>query len=569
DGTTKLAHEIEKYASSTGEVVAWVKIPTLSTSTNTDVYMYYGSATTTVQASSTGVWNANYVGVWHLNEDNSSMTIYDSTANAMNGTKVSATDPAAVSTGTIAGAHWWDGSSDTITIPYQNIGSASLSYTLWARRSGSGNEQPLSFMNTLVRIAGSAILYWPNTGVAQFESLYTWTNNVWKHLAITQSGTNCVIYVDGNTLSSTTSCPAIDTTNYSSNKIGSNIYSQQWTGGLDEVHIASTTMTAGWIRTEYNNQSSPSTFYSTSTEEAIATFTQSAYRWFYNVNATSVGAAYAAQDTSTTLASASSTFRLHMTLHVSTTAASPGADIFKLQYSSSTAGGCDAAYSGETYTDVATSTGEIRYHNNSLAPTSSLFTATSGEPGHSTHTTTTQTYEERNTWTVTSSIASGADGIWDFSLVDAAAPPGTTYCFRAVKSDGTLINTSSDTKIPEIKTFIASTFTESAYAWFENVNATSVGALLTTSSPSGGFQNNWYSNWPYRQKFTIDNTKVSGTINLSDFPVLIAATSTPWKFSGYAGGHVGIASGTDILFTSSDGTTKLAHEIEKYASSTG
>ena len=41
DGTTKLAHEIERYDSSTGEVIAWVKIPTLSASATTDIYIYY------------------------------------------------------------------------------------------------------------------------------------------------------------------------------------------------------------------------------------------------------------------------------------------------------------------------------------------------------------------------------------------------------------------------------------------------------------------------------------------------------------------------------------------------
>jgi biopolymer transport protein ExbB len=43
DGVTKLDHEIEKYDPTTGELVAWVEVRSLSGSTNTDIYIYYGN----------------------------------------------------------------------------------------------------------------------------------------------------------------------------------------------------------------------------------------------------------------------------------------------------------------------------------------------------------------------------------------------------------------------------------------------------------------------------------------------------------------------------------------------
>ena len=46
-GSTKLSHEIEKFDSSTGNLVAWVKVPNLSSSTDTILYMYYGPTTYT------------------------------------------------------------------------------------------------------------------------------------------------------------------------------------------------------------------------------------------------------------------------------------------------------------------------------------------------------------------------------------------------------------------------------------------------------------------------------------------------------------------------------------------
>ena len=65
DGTTELDYEMEKFDQSTGEIIAWVKIPTVFGSVNTDIYMYYKGTST----SSSSPWDDNYNLVWHLNQD--------------------------------------------------------------------------------------------------------------------------------------------------------------------------------------------------------------------------------------------------------------------------------------------------------------------------------------------------------------------------------------------------------------------------------------------------------------------------------------------------------------------
>jgi len=78
---------------------------------------------------------------------------------------------------------------------------------------------------------------------------------------------------------------------------------------------------------------------------------------------------------------------------------------------------------------------------------------------------------------------------------------------------------------------------------------------------------NWYdTNWAYRKKITIDHNSVPST--LTNFPVLINTADADWRETSN-GGHVAQSDGGDILFTSSDGITKLAHEIEKYTPITG
>jgi hypothetical protein len=68
-GTSTLRFEIENYNSSTGELLAWVKT-NVSSTTDKTIYMYYGnSAANTDMSTTTGVWDANFVGIWHLDEN--------------------------------------------------------------------------------------------------------------------------------------------------------------------------------------------------------------------------------------------------------------------------------------------------------------------------------------------------------------------------------------------------------------------------------------------------------------------------------------------------------------------
>ncbi|NOQ68274.1 DUF2341 domain-containing protein, partial [Patescibacteria group bacterium] len=70
DGLTKLSHEIEKYDNTAGELIAWVKIPILSSSSDTSIYLYYGDNSAPNQWVTDGsVWDSNYVMVQHMGED--------------------------------------------------------------------------------------------------------------------------------------------------------------------------------------------------------------------------------------------------------------------------------------------------------------------------------------------------------------------------------------------------------------------------------------------------------------------------------------------------------------------
>jgi hypothetical protein len=78
NGTTKLDHEIEQYIAGTGQLVAWIRVPSLSSSIDTDIYMYYGNPSCNNQENTTGVWDSSFKMVQHLDDEPVSLggTIY-------------------------------------------------------------------------------------------------------------------------------------------------------------------------------------------------------------------------------------------------------------------------------------------------------------------------------------------------------------------------------------------------------------------------------------------------------------------------------------------------------------
>ena len=80
-----LDHEIEKWVGATGELVAWVRVPSVNTNmagTDTGIEILYGdSSVTTSTQNPTGVWDSNFVMVQHLQE--TSGTHFDSTGSSL------------------------------------------------------------------------------------------------------------------------------------------------------------------------------------------------------------------------------------------------------------------------------------------------------------------------------------------------------------------------------------------------------------------------------------------------------------------------------------------------------
>ncbi|MFP4489092.1 MAG: DUF2341 domain-containing protein, partial [Bacteroidales bacterium] len=81
DGSA-LDFELQNYNSGTGQYTAWVRIPVLSASSDTEINILYGNPeVTTDQSDQEGVWNSGYTAVWHMEDAG----IEDATRNGNDG----------------------------------------------------------------------------------------------------------------------------------------------------------------------------------------------------------------------------------------------------------------------------------------------------------------------------------------------------------------------------------------------------------------------------------------------------------------------------------------------------
>jgi len=73
---TKLAHEIEGQEISNGHITLWINVPSISSSENTILYMYYNNPNATLQENREETWNSSYKAVYHLKDN-----LHESTSN--------------------------------------------------------------------------------------------------------------------------------------------------------------------------------------------------------------------------------------------------------------------------------------------------------------------------------------------------------------------------------------------------------------------------------------------------------------------------------------------------------
>ena len=280
----RLKREIEDYNSTTGALVAWVKVPSLSSTVDTNIYINFGS-TEESNTNDTDVWDSNYVGVWH-NRDYNANSIKESKTGLISATKTANNEPIQ-NTGKVGPAQYFDGANDSIDT---NIGT--ISYTKSTISFWANFEDKNGVYGNCGIIVGSA--YWSNNnfsitqhsndyqmmftvGTSKYSMFTTAFSNTgtWYYYSYSYDSDQNAwadalkAYINGATKSIGSSLGDTDPLEVSGTnklKISTCAY---FNGLIDEVRISDSLRSSSWVKTEYNNQSSPSTFYSVGSLEDV------------------------------------------------------------------------------------------------------------------------------------------------------------------------------------------------------------------------------------------------------------------------------------------------------------
>jgi concanavalin A-like lectin/glucanase superfamily protein len=281
--TQVLPFEIVSYNGVSGALTAVVRYPSLSHTTDTVFYLVYGSSTVTASlANLTAVW-AGYAGVYHLEDSTDTTQINNSAAGeglAGNGISVNSAS-AMTTTGTLGLGLVSNGTTDRLDLgSYSTINSArALTYSGWVKFNSLSEYALVLGKFDSSQTSGSGITlsgHWTTsdqdwlTAVRTSSSTADTTNafgiqpNVWYHFTYLYSAGSAALYINGVPVKLVHYGPA---TPAAVPTVAADLFAgTSLSGALDELRISTRSYTGDWISTEYNNQSSPSSFASLGAE---------------------------------------------------------------------------------------------------------------------------------------------------------------------------------------------------------------------------------------------------------------------------------------------------------------
>jgi hypothetical protein len=259
DGT-RLPHELAFYDGQTGEIAAWIKVPRLSATADTVLYVYFGNGSVRGRTSRGAVWDSTYRGVYHfmdagLNDSSSFRTELRGPALGR---------PAQARRG-LQAALELAAATDFAMRPADDAQTGPVTLSLWVRRLGD-YAQPGSIGYITRSNSGGGDLVFCSTPAANSMALryggrlYTIAekvNTAWNQVVVARTGGLIRVYFNGRLVRLVT----IDAgTAMGLGGLGDIGGSASFEGEVKEVRWSEAERPAEWLATEYSNQSAPWAF---------------------------------------------------------------------------------------------------------------------------------------------------------------------------------------------------------------------------------------------------------------------------------------------------------------------
>ncbi|MEM9327178.1 MAG: DUF2341 domain-containing protein [Bacteroidota bacterium] len=307
DGTD-LSYEREAYDQVNGTLRAWVKIPSLSATEDTPLYLYYGNCGSLVDPSTTDVWSSGFRSVHHM-DGASGDDVSDASGNSFDLTE---TGSPTAALGVIGNARSFSPSSSQRFMFPENMALINseriVSMSMWINADNLGTTAGLigiaqgsgggvtASSRAAVELGGSGrvlILGRTQDGGAietfQEDGQYL-DADIWHYVFATIDFENddMTLYLDGlDRAISHTNSPfgwsgtTTDNTNSRNGAVGAqdNGFSDYFDGIMDEVRVMNVGRTAAWVQTEYFNQLSPETFVTIGDPETETVWTGGTTDW--------------------------------------------------------------------------------------------------------------------------------------------------------------------------------------------------------------------------------------------------------------------------------------------------
>lgn len=429
DGFTEVPYELVSINTTTKIGELYFK-GAVSSTTNQVYYLYYNNPSASAYASTSAygrnnVWTNGYVGVWHM--DNVGSTVVDSTGNGYTGTKGAAGAAPTQVSSPRGNAQYCDGNDEITLGNVLNPGTSLWTITTWHKPRAVGTSQASIIYNKEniyeTSAGGNNHQYAWNPSWAWYDGTgvaYSTVVDSWYYSAVVYDKVNQRMYKNGSQVYSRAQAGDIGT---NTNPLrfcarGFGTPSSHLTGEIDEIRMSNVARSAGWVATEYNNQSSSTSFYSAGAVE------QKRLRTFTDTNATILGNYFADNaseavfptgvlsvggsfDNDATFNASSGTVRFNSTAGTETIAA--GNSSFATVDFSSVTGNF-------TVTESATATVAVALTN------ASQFTASSGISIATLGTFSNNLASTSTTWTGSTIVFSGSD-----HTINAKAHGGDSY----------------------------------------------------------------------------------------------------------------------------------------------
>jgi len=282
---TRVYHELEEFDGSSGRLVAWVNVSSLSSSVDTSLYLYYGNLDSDNQQCPEKTWDSHYLAVWHM-DDATDSTIEDSTFNNYKGTKIASNEPAEIY-GKVGKSQDFDGANDHIDFinPVIPLGTKTISFWLkidvtagdyWFLVNGDIHSNLLSGTGFYTYTPNKLGILIGNGAEPDYFMKLRGTDAVdipdstyYHYYYASYDGTTLKLAIDAGTPKITTiksGTEAQPSNNLIFGRCVDN-YPYNLNGQLDEIRISDICRDPNWISAEYNNMNNFNLFISVGPEE--------------------------------------------------------------------------------------------------------------------------------------------------------------------------------------------------------------------------------------------------------------------------------------------------------------